>query len=356
MKESLQKTTPGHLRRTVGWLGNAIRRLSLSMILSIVFHLAVVSLVALSLMYTRDNPSPGASGVTVNLVDFDDLSDTSAEPVATGGNMAEATELGVPSLAEDLEQQMQRDTEHQFEDTSEKIVSNAERLARDEAARSMAEREADYAREQAAQIDKVAGLVDASTQEASKTVKQAGELKESLERAAKLRKEAMAGSFYGVAPGKAGRIIYVVDHSSSMEDAFGGVQLELKRTVSSMTEKKFFHLIFFTDGQFQEMPARTILRASKAHKNAAKRFIDSIKPGGGTDPKLALDRAFKLRPDLIYLLTDGQFDEDVVTYVQRLNNKGRKVTVNTICFGYHQGEDVLKSIATQNSGKYRFIK
>lgn len=147
----------------------------------------------------------------------------------------------------------------------------------------------------------------------------------------------------------------MVDHSSSMEAAFSGVQLELKLSVLSLTEKKFFNIIFFTDGQFQEMPARAILRASRAHKNAARNFIDNIKLGGGTDPKLALDRAFELRPQLIYLLTDGQFDPSVVDHIRALNKRG-KTTVNTICFGNRQGEDILKSIASQNSGQYQFVK
>ena len=355
MDEDIQKTTPGYFRRTVGWLGSAARRLSLSIVLSIVFHLAVVSLVALLLMYMRDNPSQGASGMTVNLVGFDDLPYAPTEPVAAGGSLTEATELGVSSLAEDVEKQMQRETEHLFEQNFDEIASAARRLTRDEADMSMAEREADYARKQAANKDKVAGLVDASTQGASKAAKQAAELRESIERAAKLRMESLAGSFYGLAPGKAQRIIYVVDHSSSMEAAFSGVQLELKLSVLSLTEKKFFNIIFFTDGQFQEMPARAILRASRAHKNAARNFIDNIKLGGGTDPKLALDRAFELRPQLIYLLTDGQFDPSVVDHIRALNKRG-KTTVNTICFGNRQGEDILKSIASQNSGQYQFVK
>jgi len=348
MEESLRTTTPGHLRKTVGWLGNTIRRLSLSMVLSVVFHITLIALVILALIHMRETRPQESPGITVSLVDLGQLQDDPARPASTQNNRQEGMEPGTPSLAEEAKKQMQRETEQKFKNTSERISADAERVAKEDVDRILAEREADYARKHAEMKAKVAGLLKASATEASEAAKQA------TKQAAEIR-EALAGSFYGVAPGKARRIIYVVDHSSSMQDAFSEVQLELKRTVSSMTEKKFFDVIFFTHNDYQEMPARALLRASKAHKNAAHRFIDSIKPGGGTDPTRALDRAFKLRPDLIYLLTDGQFDSSIVDHIRALNKKGR-VTVNTICFRSRVGEDILRLIAAQNSGRYRFVK
>ena len=305
MKESLQETDPGHLRRTMGWLGNTVRRISLSMVLSVVFHVIVITLVILALMYMKETRPQEPPGITVSLVNLDQLQDDPAQLASTGENRPRGVEPGTPSLAEDAERQMQREDEQKIKDTSERITADAEKVAKEHVDKVLADREANYARRHAEMKDKVAGLLKASTQDASKAAKQATGLKESLERAAKIERESLAGSFYGVAPGKARRVIYVVDHSSSMSGSFSGVQLELKRTISSLTKKKFFDVIFFTQNDYQEMPARAVLRASKPHKNAAYNFIDSITPGGGTDPKAALNRAFRLRPDLIYLLTDG---------------------------------------------------
>lgn len=348
MKESLQETVPGHLRRTVGWLGNTVRRISLSMVLSVVFHVIVIALVILALMYMKETRPQEPPGITVSLVNLDQLQDDPAQLASTGENRPRGVEPGTPSLAEDAERQMQREDEQKIKDTSERITADAEKVAKEHVDKVLADREANYARRHAEMKDKVAGLLKASATEASEAAKQAAK------QAAEI-KEALAGSFYGVAPGKARRIIYVVDHSSSMSDFFASVQLELKRAVSSLTKKKYFHVIFFSGGVYREIPARAILRASKPHKNAAYNFIDSITLGGGTDPKAALVRAFELKPDLIYLLTDGQFDASVVDHIRALNKRG-KVTVNTICFRSRTGEDILRLIAAQNSGRYRFVK
>ena len=60
------------------------------------------------------------------------------------------------------------------------------------------------------------------------------------------------------------------------------------------------------------------------------------------------------RPDVIFLLTDGEFDQAVAGLVKRLNADGN-VTVHTIGFLYKTGEAVLKQIAEQNGGKYGFV-
>ena len=348
MEENLQKTVPGHLLRTVGWLGSTIRRLSLSMVLSVVFHIILVVLVALALMYMRETRPQESPGITVSLVDFGQMQDDPAELASAQENLPKGTELGTPSQAEQVERQMHRESEQEFKKISERITADAEKVAKEDVARILAEREADYARRHAEMKDKVAGLLKASATEGSEAAKQAAK------QAAEIR-EALAGSFYELAPGKARRIIYVVDYSSSMSSFFAGVQLKLKSAVSSLTEKKYFHVIFFSGGDYREMPTRAVLRASKPHKNAAYNFIDSITLGGGTDPKLAMKRAFELKPELIYLLTDGQFDASVVDHIRALNKRG-KVTVNTICFRSRAGEEILRLIAAQNSGRYRFVK
>ena len=314
------------------------------MVLSVACHITLVVLIALVLMYMREARPQESPGITVSLVDFAQMQDDPAEPASTQDNRQEEMELGTPSLADEAKKQMQRETEQKFKDTSERIAADAEKGAKEDVDRVLAEREADYARKHTEMKDKVAGLVKSSATEASESAKQAAEIR-----------EALAGSFYGVATGQARSIIYVIDHSSSMHGAFSGVQLELKRTISSLTEKKFFDVVFFTSGKYQEMPTRRLTRASRVHKEMAWKFIDTIGAAGGTNPKLALDRAFKLKPDLIYLLTDGQFDPSVVDHIRALNKRG-KVTVNTICFGSDAGEDILKLIAAQNSGRYRFVK
>jgi hypothetical protein len=150
------------------------------------------------------------------------------------------------------------------------------------------------------------------------------------------------------------RIVYVVDRSGSMTDSFDIVKMELKRSISDLDDTCEFHVIFYSSGAPVEMPSRRLMSATDRNRQLAFEFIDGVIPQGETDPSKALERAFACQPDLIYLLTDGEFDRAIVDLVRRLN-VGGKVRVNTIGFLYTGNEKVLRAIAEQNGGQYKFI-
>ncbi|MDD4890195.1 MAG: VWA domain-containing protein [Phycisphaerae bacterium] len=179
----------------------------------------------------------------------------------------------------------------------------------------------------------------------------------------------------GVGPGVGGgvdfytpdhgeKIVFVVDKSGSMLREFDFVKAELIRAISRLGPKQEFHVIFFDDGRPLELTVggRTGLqRAAGANRAAAVEWIRPITAGshgGGTDPRQALERAMKLQggpPDLVFFLTDGLFPEDSVTLLAKLN-KDKKVRVNTISFVRDEGDALLRKIAEQNRGTFRFVK
>ena len=150
------------------------------------------------------------------------------------------------------------------------------------------------------------------------------------------------------------KIVYVVDRSGSMTDSIDYVKFELKRSIGELGEDTAFHVIFYSSGPPVEMPTRRLVTATDRNKQLAFEFVDGIIPQGETDPSKALERAFAVGPELIYLLTDGEFDKAIIGLVKR-NNAGDKVTVHTIGFLYRTGEEVLKTIAEQNNGNYKFV-
>ncbi len=150
------------------------------------------------------------------------------------------------------------------------------------------------------------------------------------------------------------KIVYVVDRSGSMTDSIDYVKFELKRSIGELGEDSEFHVVFYSSGPPVEMPTRRLVVATERNKELAFEFIDGIIPQGETDPSKALERAFAVSPELIYLLTDGEFDRAIIDLVKRLN-VGDKVTVHTIGFLYRTGEEVLKKIAEDNSGNYKFV-
>jgi DNA-directed RNA polymerase subunit RPC12/RpoP len=160
--------------------------------------------------------------------------------------------------------------------------------------------------------------------------------------------------FFGTAAEEASKIVYVVDRSGSMTDSIVFVKYELKRSIRELGPEKQFHVVFYSSGPALEMPARRLVSATDANKQKAFEFIDSVIPQGETDPSDALSRAFAVNPELIYLLTDGEFDKAIVGQVAKAN-AGKKVTVHTIGFLYKMGEKILKDIAAQNNGTYKFV-
>ncbi len=161
-------------------------------------------------------------------------------------------------------------------------------------------------------------------------------------------------TFFGIPLGDgAKKVVYVSDRSGSMTDSMDYVKFELRRSIGELDEGDQFHVLFFSSGAPVEMPTRRLANATRRIKALAWEFIDGIVPQGETDPSKALERAFAVRPDVIYLLTDGEFDRSVVDLVKQLN-PDKRVKVNAISFLYGP-HVVLKEIAKQSGGTYRFL-
>ena len=167
-------------------------------------------------------------------------------------------------------------------------------------------------------------------------------------------------SFFGNAI-EGRRVVYVVDasrsmnhpHPGRMKTRFGRVKAELVRSIGAMTQEQEFFIVYFNDKAFP-MPATTLKLAVPSIKQKYLRWAVEARAFGMTDPEQALLVALKLNPDVIYFLTDGAFPPRVVDRVRHANDRPR-VTIHTIGFGDDGGERLLKEIAFQNWGTYRFI-
>ncbi|HXE56255.1 MAG TPA: hypothetical protein VN541_24725, partial [Tepidisphaeraceae bacterium] len=83
---------------------------------------------------------------------------------------------------------------------------------------------------------------------------------------------------------------------------------------------------------------------------------------GSTNPLPGLELAFHQHPDLIYLLTDGDFPDNkaVLDRIHQLD-KDHRVKINTIAFVGDNDNDtdfmkLLKQIAQETGGVYRYVK
>lgn len=103
-----------------------------------------------------------------------------------------------------------------------------------------------------------------------------------------------------------------------------------------------------------------LLKATPENKQAAETFLeDKVTPRGETDPIPAIEAAFAQNPEVIFLLTDGDFPDNnaVLKRVAELNAR-QPVQVNTIAFVGEGDTDaefikILQKIAKDSDGAYR---
>jgi hypothetical protein len=150
------------------------------------------------------------------------------------------------------------------------------------------------------------------------------------------------------------KIVYIVDRSGSMTDSLDIVKYELKESLGTLSEGDQFHVIFFSSGPPVEMPTRRLVNATERDVRMAFDFVDNVVAQGETDPTKAIERAFACKPDVIYLLTDGEFDRGIIDLVARLS-AGGTTKVNTIGFLYTSGTEVLKEIASKTGGEFKLV-
>ena len=146
--------------------------------------------------------------------------------------------------------------------------------------------------------------------------------------------------------------IYVVDCSGSMidDDRLIRAKRELRRSVWSLQPPQRFEVIFYNDRSIPMLgdPPRPADLTSKDQLNTWLRLIE---PDGETDPRSALALALSLRPDAVFLLSDGEFPKGTVEAIARLNPR----TIPIHCVDLSgTGGDHLQRIARDSGGKYVF--
>lgn len=157
-------------------------------------------------------------------------------------------------------------------------------------------------------------------------------------------------SFFGIrAQGKT--FIYVVDCSGSMGE--GGrlirAKRELRKSITNLRFPQRFQVIFYNDRPLP-MPGGIPESADLPNKSRMQSWLNLIDAEGETDPRGALAQAIGMRPDAIFLLSDGEFPEGTVEAVAKQNKN--KVPIHCVDLGGGAGADQLARIARDSGGEY----
>ncbi len=131
---------------------------------------------------------------------------------------------------------------------------------------------------------------------------------------------------------------------------------ELDRCIRSLQPDREFYVLFFDEGKL--VVEDRWISADPASAGMFLSRLPGVQTGGGTNPHAALEHAFlELRPvpDEIHLMTDGLILFQIVDVMCGLNSGAARTVVHTYAFTNREGEGILKQLADEHGGTYRFV-
>ena len=170
--------------------------------------------------------------------------------------------------------------------------------------------------------------------------------------------------FCGV-EGGGNHFVYMVDSSKSMGEAFESARRELLASIDLLKPDQRFYVVFFdADPDYMRLSDSNTdeprsVNATPQNKAALRRWARRVKQDFGRAPKDPIKFVLTLKPDAIFLLSDGEFPqsfEDFVKEENRVENlfgDSHPISiVHTIGYYSKEGESRMRRIAKQYNGQY----
>ncbi len=171
-------------------------------------------------------------------------------------------------------------------------------------------------------------------------------------------------SMFGLA-GEGYKFVYVFDRSGSMggdgSASLRAVKAELLASLKNLDTVHQFQIIFYNHRPVLFSPSGTpgkLVFATEQNKQAVRKFLDTIEAFGGTDHEAALRMATALKPDVIFLLTDGDDPKLTAPQLEKIERWSAGIRINAIEFGpgpAPQTESFLKELARRTGGEYTYV-
>lgn len=165
-------------------------------------------------------------------------------------------------------------------------------------------------------------------------------------------------------PGSGSKFLYVLDTSDSMTLPQGRPLATAKQEIVDSIDKldklcEFYVIHYNNVPRLLDMTAGRNCFGTEDNKLAAKRLIAAIPTGQRTEHEPAIIMALRMRPDVLYLMTDGDDPALERRDLERISrvNEGQAI-IHAVQFGKgapKRGADWLKQLAKENRGQYKFV-
>lgn len=166
-------------------------------------------------------------------------------------------------------------------------------------------------------------------------------------------------SFFG-SYAQGNRFVYVLDSSRSMKgDRWTYACNQLIDSLNSLSPgQEFFVLCFDLETSFLFNANPNRIKFSVIDDTVVSRvrnWLRSRTLGRATMPAEALKYALELNPDAIFLLSDGELQDDSLLMLRLLNDRhgsSRQIPIHTIHLFSLEGRFTLQQIAMENGGSF----
>ena len=175
--------------------------------------------------------------------------------------------------------------------------------------------------------------------------------------------EKTSAKFYGMeAYGR--QFVFVIDCSGSMAGRYrwSSAVRELKKSIMALEEDQEFMIFLYNTGIWAMMgqdPELAELKfATDENKKQVSKWLEMAQPFADTYPALSMKLALGLKPDAIFMLSDGELHDNTVGLL-RVWNSGEetgKIPINTVFLGNGPGRMTMTAIAEQNDGQFEWAK
>ena len=170
-------------------------------------------------------------------------------------------------------------------------------------------------------------------------------------------------NFFG-AYAEGNRFVYVLDSSRSMTgDRWTYACAQLIDSLNGLRKGQGFFVICFdmqTSFLFNTPPQQAkFFEVDKDTVVRVKNWLRSRTLGRATMPGQALQFALDMNPDAIFLLSDGELQDNSLMMLRMLNgfsSERRQIPVHTVHLFSLQGRQTLEMIALENSGSFTPIE
>lgn len=156
------------------------------------------------------------------------------------------------------------------------------------------------------------------------------------------------------------KFVFVLDSSKSMTgDRWMYACQELMDSVARLEPHQKFYVICFDDKTtcMFNAPASRVkyYESDEETRSRLKRWLATRKLGPGTYPARAMTMALEMRPDAIFLLSDGELRDQTLFILRDINGFStvrRQIPVHTVHLMSFEGKSTLQTIASENSGTF----